>query len=232
MSDAPEVIYKFLIVGPPGVGKTCLIRRYVHGVYTSGIAATVMVDFSMKVVAQSNRTVNLRLWDIQGQEQPGYLGRTYYGGAVGALVVADCTKPATLDDALLWKADISSKVFLPAGGTTQGSGNAGAVSANEDHGDAIPCILCLNKCDTPGGLPKSKAELNDFCEKNGFMGWVATSGMKDIGITPAFDQLIGHVDRALPSGEEDEEAGSSGGVKLGKDRQPRKKKTTEKGCKC
>ena len=185
MSEPPEVIYKVLVVGPPAVGKTCLIRRYVHGVFTSATPTTVMVDFSMKVVPQPSRTVNLRLWDIQGQEQPGYLGRTYYGGAVGAVVVCDASKADTLKEAVSWKKDIETKVFLP--GTSD---------------EPVPCFLCCNKCDltTP-----PKEDMDRFCDANGFVGWLPTSGMKDINVCAAFNSLISAIDRSMPVQERKEE---------------------------
>jgi small GTP-binding protein len=176
--ENPEIIYKILIVGPPSVGKTCLIRRYVHGVFTPATATTIMVDFSMKVLVQPDRTVNLRLWDIQGQEQPGYLGRTYYGGAVGAMIVWDVTKKDSLQEALAWKKDIDSKVFLPG-----------------ESREPIPTFLCCNKCDL---VEPNKAEMESFCEANGFAGWMATSGMKDIGVSQAFSTLVNIIDRSVP----------------------------------
>lgn len=61
-----EHLYKVLVIGDLGVGKTSIIRRYVHQTYSTNYRATIGVDFALKVLNWDSETVRLQLWDIAG----------------------------------------------------------------------------------------------------------------------------------------------------------------------
>eukprot|EP01125_Pyxidicula_operculata_P005591 TRINITY_DN1963_c0_g1_i2.p1 TRINITY_DN1963_c0_g1~~TRINITY_DN1963_c0_g1_i2.p1 ORF type:complete len:141 (-),score=16.97 TRINITY_DN1963_c0_g1_i2:464-886(-) len=123
-----ELLYKVLVVGDIGTGKTSIIKRYVHGIFSMHYKSTIGVDFALKVLDLNNRTtVRLQLWDIAGQERFGNMTRVYYKEAVGAFVVFDVTRISTFDAVKKWKNDIDAKVTLP--GTN----------------DPIPVVLLANK---------------------------------------------------------------------------------------
>nr|XP_054367700.1 ras-related protein Rab-38 [Mirounga angustirostris] len=66
-----EHLYKLLVIGDLGVGKTSIIKRYVHQNFSSHYRATIGVDFALKVLHWDPETVvRLQLWDIAG-EHPG-----------------------------------------------------------------------------------------------------------------------------------------------------------------
>lgn len=66
-----EHLYKLLVIGDLGVGKTSIIKRYVHQNFSSHYRATIGVDFALKVLHWDPDTVvRLQLWDIAG-ESPG-----------------------------------------------------------------------------------------------------------------------------------------------------------------
>ena len=111
-----ERLYKVLVVGELGTGKTSIIKRYVHQFFSQHYRATIGVDFALKVLRWDPETVvRLQLWDIAGQERFGSMTRVYYKEAVGAFVVFDVTRGATLEAVPKWKADLDSKVVLPDG---------------------------------------------------------------------------------------------------------------------
>lgn len=55
-----ERLLKVLVIGDLGVGKTSIIKRYVHQVFSQHYRATIGVDFDRTVI-------RLQLWDIAGE---------------------------------------------------------------------------------------------------------------------------------------------------------------------
>lgn len=65
-SHQKEHLYKILVIGDLGVGKTSIIKRYVHHNFSPNYRATIGVDFALKVLSWDQETVRLQLWDIAG----------------------------------------------------------------------------------------------------------------------------------------------------------------------
>uniref|UniRef100_A0A672RE01 RAB38b, member of RAS oncogene family n=1 Tax=Sinocyclocheilus grahami TaxID=75366 RepID=A0A672RE01_SINGR len=63
-NNRKEHLYKILVIGDLGVGKTSIIKRYVHQTYSTNYRATIGVDFALKVLNWDTETVRLQLWDI------------------------------------------------------------------------------------------------------------------------------------------------------------------------
>ena len=60
--------HQVLVIGDLGVGKTSVIKRYVHQVFSQQYRATIGVDFALKIINyDDNNLVRLQLWDIAGQ---------------------------------------------------------------------------------------------------------------------------------------------------------------------
>lgn len=66
-NNLKEHLYKILVIGDLGVGKTSIIKRYVHQTYSTNYRATIGVDFALKVLNWDSETVRLQLWDIAGR---------------------------------------------------------------------------------------------------------------------------------------------------------------------
>jgi len=172
-------MYKVLVVGDIGTGKTSLIKRYVHGIFNMVYKSTIGVDFALKVLEwDENTTIRLQLWDIAGQERFGNMTRVYYKEAVAAFVVFEVTRISTYEAAKKWKSDIDAKVVIP--GTSE----------------PIPVVLLANKIDLVSadkGWGKTNEDMNKFCEENGFVGWFETSAKNDVNIESASNELVKHI---------------------------------------
>ena len=143
-----QYLFKVLVVGEIATGKTSLIKRYVHNIFSDHYKSTIGVDFALKKIKdlRPNSLIRLQLWDIAGQERFGNMTRVYYKEAHGAFIVFDVTRDETFDLAQRWKKDIDNKVTLP-------------------NGDPIPVVLLANKCDM-AGLSRNADELTRYCKEN------------------------------------------------------------------
>nr|XP_029719745.1 serine-rich adhesin for platelets-like isoform X1 [Aedes albopictus] len=180
MSTAPtekrEHLYKILVIGELGTGKTSFIKRYVHQFFSQNYRATIGVDFALKVLNwDQNTIIRLQLWDIAGQERFGNMTRVYYKEAVGAFIVFDVTRSATFDAVIKWKQDLDSKVQLP-------------------DGKPIPCILLANKSDQQKqGIVTTPAKLDEYVKEHGFAGWFETSAKENVNIEEAAKSLVNKI---------------------------------------
>jgi len=95
-------IFKILVAGEGGAGKTSLLRRYVDGMFDESNVMTVGVDFFTKDVLFDNVHCSLQLWDLGGQKRFRYLLESYVMGARGALLLFDLTRMPKIGDILEW----------------------------------------------------------------------------------------------------------------------------------
>jgi small GTP-binding protein len=97
-------VFKILVAGNGGVGKTTLLRRYVDGVFDDSTIETVGVDFFIKEVfiEDINAHCTLQLWDLGGQDRFRYMLENFVMGARGALLLFDMTKMSIITEILEW----------------------------------------------------------------------------------------------------------------------------------
>ncbi|XP_029352459.1 ras-related protein Rab-32a [Echeneis naucrates] len=183
VSECKEYLFKVLVIGELGVGKTSIIKRYVHQLFSQHYRATIGVDFALKVINWDSKTlVRLQLWDIAGQERFGNMTRVYYKEAVGAFVVFDVTRGSTFEAVSKWKHDLDSKVKLA-------------------NGNPIPSVLLANKCDQKKESSNNTAQMDNFCKETGFLGWFETSAKDNINVDEAARFLVENIlanDKGLP----------------------------------
>ena len=91
---------KIALLGSPGVGKTSLVRRFVESIFDDKYLTTIGVKIDKKVVSAGGQNVTLMLWDVAGAEERFSVPTSYIRGAAGIVLVADGTRPETLDDAV------------------------------------------------------------------------------------------------------------------------------------
>lgn len=104
-----EYTFKCIIIGPAGVGKTSLMRRFVENQFSLTYKFTIGVDFLIKKVEfEKGRLAKLSIWDVGGQERFKSLRRSFYKGTDGALLVFDLSRANTFYKLKDWLTDMSS----------------------------------------------------------------------------------------------------------------------------
>lgn len=99
----PVISKKICLVGDFGVGKTSLIRRFVEQQFSDQYLSTVGVKISRKTVElekeKNGEKINLQLmiWDLEGHTKFKAIAPSYLQGGSGAIIVADVTRPETMD---------------------------------------------------------------------------------------------------------------------------------------
>ncbi|KAL2739196.1 ras-related protein Rab-38-like [Vespula maculifrons] len=176
-----ELLFKFLVIGDYGVGKTALVRRYTEGKFSSNYKITIGADFAIKTLDwDSNTKINLQLWDIAGHERFGYMTRVYYKYAVAAALVFDISRAATFQSMKKWLSDLREKVTLP-------------------DGSSIPVVLLANKCDIRH-VAVSTEQIVKFCKENNIGEWYVTSAKENTNVDEAIRHLVENVLRAKIEG--------------------------------
>ena len=151
---------KICMVGASAVGKTSLVAQFVRGVYSDKYLTTIGVKIDKKVVEVSGQEINLKLWDLAGEDEYMQLRLSYLVGSSGYFLVVDGTRRSTLETAF----DLQAKVEGEIGGA--------------------PFILLLNKSDLA-----DEWDLNDGgMAKISEAGWefIHTSAKTGLGVEEAF----------------------------------------------
>ena len=100
-------LYKMLILGDSSVGKTNILKRFLHNEYDTSTKETVGVEFGSKNFTMDEKeVVKAQIWDTAGQERYSSVTKAYYKGAKGALLVYDITKRSTFESIDNWIIDL------------------------------------------------------------------------------------------------------------------------------
>ncbi|ODN03835.1 Ras-related protein Rab-30 [Orchesella cincta] len=99
-------LFKVVLVGNAGVGKTCLVRRFTQGLFPPGQGATIGVDFMIKTVDINGEKVKLQIWDTAGQERFRSITQSYYRSAHALILVYDVSSQPSFDCLPDWLREI------------------------------------------------------------------------------------------------------------------------------
>jgi len=95
-------MFRYIIVGDMAVGKSCLLLQFTDHKFRHQHELTIGVEFGGKTIEVKNKNIKIQIWDTAGQEAFQAITRTYYKGAIGALLVYDITKHDTFDHINKW----------------------------------------------------------------------------------------------------------------------------------
>ena len=157
--------FKILTIGESGVGKTCILRRFVENKFLKNHLATIGIDFKTKTLNINNQEIKLKIWDTAGEERFRNITTQYYKGADGIVLIYDVTDDASFEKIRDWMEQILSN------------------TKREDIG----LVLLGNKCDME---PRSVTEEQGIKMAEELkVSYFETSALTGQGIKEAFDEL-------------------------------------------
>ena len=167
-------LFKVVVVGDSGVGKSNLLTRYVRGSFDSDSRSTIGVEFFSKMVKSGESVAKLQLWDTAGQERYRAVTTAYYRGAGGAVVVYDVSRPETFHRVSAWVEEVGNNCSpLPV------------------------LVLVGNKADLAATRSVSTAAGLEVAKKHN-MCFFEASALNGKGVEEAFEELVGLMIKADP----------------------------------
>lgn len=106
MNPEYDYLFKLLLIGDSGVGKSCILLRFADDTFTESYISTIGVDFKIRTVGLGEKTIKLQIWDTAGQERFRTITSSYYRGAQGIIVVYDCTDQESFNNVKQWLEEI------------------------------------------------------------------------------------------------------------------------------
>ena len=161
----PSHTFKILTIGESGVGKTCILRRFVENKFLKSHLATIGIDFRTKVIRVGGKDIKLKIWDTAGQERYHNITSQIYKGSDGIVLVYDVNDEVSFSKIRDWIEQIKSNI---------------------SEGD-ISLVLLGNKCDIEERVV-SKQKGQEMAE-NLKISYFETSALNGTGINEAFEGL-------------------------------------------
>lgn len=165
MAKAYDHLFKLLLIGDSGVGKTCLIIRFAEDNFNNTYISTIGIDFKIRTVDIEGKKIKLQVWDTAGQERFKTITTAYYRGAMGIILVYDITDEKSFENIQNWMKSIKE--------------NASA---------GVERLLLGNKCDMEAKRKVQKEQADKLAREHGIR-FFETSAKSSMNVDEAFSSL-------------------------------------------
>lgn len=108
-SNHLDYIYKYVVIGEAGVGKTSIARQFIFNDYSDRYNTTIGVDFSCKTLSIRDKNIKIQIWDTAGQESFRSIISSYYKDTVGVIIVVDNYDNKSLETIKYWQQEYYKK---------------------------------------------------------------------------------------------------------------------------
>ncbi|BAU02703.1 hypothetical protein LR48_Vigan10g034600 [Vigna angularis] len=161
-----DYLFKAVLVGDSGVGKTNLISRFAKDEFRLDSKPTIGVEFAYRNIKVIDKLIKTQIWDTAGQERFRAITSSYYRGALGAMLVYDITKRATFVNVRKWLHEL-----------------------REFGGDDMVVVLVGNKSDLAQSREVEKEEGKGYAETERLC-FMETSALQNQNVEEAFLEMI------------------------------------------
>lgn len=138
-----DYLFKVVIIGDSGVGKTNLLSRFVDDAFSMDSKPTIGVEFATKTLTIDSKLIKNQIWDTAGQERFRAITNAYYRGAQGAIIVYDLTKSKTFDNISKWLGELRENAEADI--TVMLLGNKSDLEARDVKMEAVEDYVTANK---------------------------------------------------------------------------------------
>lgn len=163
-----DFIFKIIVIGDSGVGKSSLTVRLSEDVFYKDYASTIAIDFRMYFMHFLDKKIRLQIWDTAGQERFQSVATAFYRGANGVMLCFDLTHRPSFLHLDQWLDRVKQQA-LPG----------------------IPCILIgckLDETKAGAGRQVTREEAALWAQQHG-MGYIETSAKEKDNVLHAFQQV-------------------------------------------
>ncbi|KAD2392879.1 hypothetical protein E3N88_39856 [Mikania micrantha] len=175
MTPEYDYLFKLLLIGDSGVGKSCLLLRFADDSYLDSYISTIGVDFKIRTVDQDGKTIKLQIWDTAGQERFRTITSSYYRGAHGIIIVYDVTDMESFNNVKQWLSEIDRY-------------------ASEN----VNKLLVGNKCDLTDSRAVSYDTAKEFADEIG-IPFMETSAKDATNVEQAFMAMCADIKNRGPT---------------------------------
>jgi len=162
MNPEYDYLFKLLLIGDSGVGKSCLLLRFADDTYTESYISTIGVDFKIRTIELEGKTIKLQIWDTAGQERFRTITSSYYRGAHGIIVVYDITDQDSFNNVKQWLQEIDRYAS-----------------------ESVNKLLVGNKCDLTTKRAVETQSAKDYADQLG-IPFLETSAKNSTNVEQAF----------------------------------------------
>lgn len=159
---------KIVVLGPAGVGKTCVIHRFCNGSFLTSTLPTIGAGFFPHEMVVKDTEVSMTLWDTAGEERFRSVAPSLLRGANGLVLVFDISQAETFSGI-----DVYLDMFVDT------------VEYDMPH---LPVLLLANKCDLDPGVEDEVVD--KWCAKHNVKHWRKVSAKTGDGINGAMNDFI------------------------------------------
>ncbi|CAH2351771.1 GTP-binding protein Ypt32p/YPT11 [[Candida] railenensis] len=164
-----EYLYKIVLIGDSGVGKSNLLSRFTRDEFNLESRSTIGVEFATRTLEIDGKRVKAQIWDTAGQERYRAITSAYYRGAVGALIVYDISKTESYESVSRWLKEL------------------------REHADANIIIeLVGNKSDLDHLRAIPTDEAKNFANENSLL-FTEASALSSDNVDLSFHQLLRNI---------------------------------------
>jgi len=162
-----DTCFKLVMVGDSGVGKSCLLDKFLDDSSTNNFISTIGVDIRSREMLLNDKRVKIQVWDTGGQQRYRPVLASCYRGALGVIIVFDVTNRSSFDNIKQWIVEVEEF----------------------SHSSGIPRILVGNKADLADRREVDLEVAEEFARSNN-LPYIETSVMRQSNIKEAFLELV------------------------------------------